>query len=207
MVHARRGTRNLYRPLHGRGPASQPEMVINSLLGRRSFSLFYVADLDAIEGRADHKHCLLRLARRFPTLRFWVDQGRRDGCVPNAGRCPNLRGVIGSESGLDPGQLAALKQPPAALSLDFRGSRFLGDATLLEHPECWPDTVILLDLERTGGMMGTDLERLEWLRRRAAGRTLLIGGGVSGPRDLAHLRAAGADGALVATALHQGRLN
>ena len=207
VVHARRGVRECYRPLRGGGPAAQPERVVEGLLQRRPFSLFYVADLDAIEGRANHKRCLGQLAARFPALHFWVDQGQRDGRVAGAENHPNLHGVIGSESGLGPGHLAALTAPPAALSLDFHGPRFLGDPALLKQPDCWPDTLILLDLARTGGVAGPDVERLKWLRRCATTRTLLVGGGIRNRHDLARLQEAGADGALVATALHEGRLD
>jgi uncharacterized protein related to proFAR isomerase len=44
------------------------------------------------------------------------------------------------------------------------------------------------------------------VRRRLPRLRLLAGGGIAGAEDLARLAAAGCDGALVATALHTGRI-
>ena len=66
--------------------------------------------------------------------------------------------------------------------------------------------VIVLDLARVGTGTGLDLALIGRVRDAVPGVTLLAGGGVRGPEDLARLADAGCDGALVATALHDGRL-
>jgi phosphoribosylformimino-5-aminoimidazole carboxamide ribotide isomerase len=66
--------------------------------------------------------------------------------------------------------------------------------------------VIVLDLARVGTGSGLDLALLTRVREAAPGVTLLAGGGVRGSEDLVRLAAAGCDGALVATALHDGGL-
>ena len=66
--------------------------------------------------------------------------------------------------------------------------------------------VIVIDLARVGTGTGLDLGLIARVREAAPGLTLLAGGGVRGLEDLARLADAGCDGALVATALHDGRL-
>jgi phosphoribosylformimino-5-aminoimidazole carboxamide ribotide isomerase len=66
--------------------------------------------------------------------------------------------------------------------------------------------VIVIDLARVGTGAGLDLALIARVREAAPGLTLLAGGGVRGLEDLARLADSGCDGALVATALHDGRL-
>jgi phosphoribosylformimino-5-aminoimidazole carboxamide ribotide isomerase len=66
--------------------------------------------------------------------------------------------------------------------------------------------VIVIDLARVGMGTGLDLALIGRVRDAVPGVTVLAGGGVRGPDDLAQLADAGCDGALVATALHDGRL-
>ena len=66
--------------------------------------------------------------------------------------------------------------------------------------------VIVIDLARVGTGTGLDLELIARVREATPGLTLLAGGGVRGLEDFARLADSGCDGALVATALHDGRL-
>ena len=66
--------------------------------------------------------------------------------------------------------------------------------------------VIVIDLARVGTGAGLDLELIGRVREATPGVTLVAGGGVRGLEDLVRLANAGCDGALVATALHDGRL-
>jgi uncharacterized protein related to proFAR isomerase len=67
--------------------------------------------------------------------------------------------------------------------------------------------VIVIDLARVGTGTGLDLALIDRVREATPGLTLVAGGGVRGPEDLARLADSGCDGALVATALHDGRLS
>jgi phosphoribosylformimino-5-aminoimidazole carboxamide ribotide isomerase len=66
--------------------------------------------------------------------------------------------------------------------------------------------VLVLDLARVGTGNGLDLDLIARVRDAARDVTLLAGGGVRGLNDVARLADVGCDGALVATALHDGRL-
>jgi phosphoribosylformimino-5-aminoimidazole carboxamide ribotide isomerase len=68
-------------------------------------------------------------------------------------------------------------------------------------------TIALLDLARVGMGTGPDVALVARVRAAVGpAAELMAAGGVRGPDDLARLAAAGADGALVATALLDGRL-
>jgi phosphoribosylformimino-5-aminoimidazole carboxamide ribotide isomerase len=65
---------------------------------------------------------------------------------------------------------------------------------------------IVLDLARVGSGTGPDVTLLGELHDRLPDLELLAGGGVRDAADLRALAAAGAAGALVATALHGGAI-
>ena len=92
------------------------------------------------------------------------------------------------------------------LSLDFRGNAFQGPPKILDEPALWPNRVIVMTLARVGSAAGPDLERLAAIRSIAGGREIYAAGGVRDANDLAALKAGGAAGALVATALHERRV-
>lgn len=82
----------------------------------------------------------------------------------------------------------------------------LDPTVLLERAEDWAfDGCIILDISAVGTGSGIDAGKFERLRS-AYGRSLYYGGGVSGTRDLSVLEESGFDGAIVATALHRGRI-
>ena len=76
---------------------------------------------------------------------------------------------------------------------------------------CW--YLILLDLAQVGTGRGphpyceTLVRQFRDLYAGGEGRELLVGGGIRGPEDVRRLANAGADGVLVASALHDGTLN
>ena len=103
-----------------------------------------------------------------------------------------------------------------AFSLDMNGGNLLGDSTAWgDGPEavadraveCGARRVIVLDLARVG--VGTGTGTVTLLTRLAARHPSVewvAGGGVRGPADVRDLAMAGASAALVASALHDGRL-
>lgn len=203
VVRAIAGRRDEYRPLSTPLAASNaPEEVAAGLLRLHPFQTIYLADLDAILGRGDNLRVAHALCEKFPRTEIWLDAGLR-GPQP----APWVA-VIGSET------LDACASPPdlsrddrAVLSLDFRGDVFLGPRAMLASPHLWPSRVIAMTLARIGGGEGPDFERLAEIRGRAPCAELFAAGGVRDAHDLAVLARMGAGGALVASALHDGRLD
>ena len=210
VVHARAGDRDRYRPLeHSRVSASpDPAAVIEGLLALHPFRTLYIADLDAIRKQGDHKAQIFGLRQAFPQLRLWVDAGFSGECGCRRFLAAELGDlVLGSESQADLRLLDLFgNDPRLVLSLDFQGERPLGATALFESPERWPERVIAMTLARVGSGGGPDLDRLRAIRRVAPGKRLYAAGGVRGADDLHALSALGCAGALVASALHDGRL-
>ncbi|HZI21059.1 MAG TPA: HisA/HisF-related TIM barrel protein, partial [Gemmatimonadales bacterium] len=67
-------------------------------------------------------------------------------------------------------------------------------------------SLLVLDLARVGSGRGVDPGLVRALRHAHPTVELLAGGGVGGASDLARLAYLGVDGVLVATALHDGRI-
>lgn len=210
VVHARAGERDRYRPLENSRVSASPDpaAVTRGLLALHPFRTLYIADLDAIRKQGDHKALIFGLRQSFPQLRLWVDAGFSGECGCRRFLAAGLGDlVLGSESQADLRLLDLFGDDRRlVLSLDFQGQRPLGAAALFEAPERWPERVIAMTLARVGSGGGPDLDRLGALRRLAPGKRLYAAGGVRGADDLRALVELGCAGALVASALHDGRL-
>ncbi len=226
-VHARGGQRSTYAPVRAAGgvpiagDARSLARTYRDVLGVREL---YAADLDAIQGGAPQRELVADLTACGVPL--WLDAGVEDAEGARAARALGAAHVVvGLETlgGRDAlAQIcAAVGGAHVAFSLDLReGAPLLapGLARALPDHDASPEAlaawaadagvgaVIVLDLARVGTGAGVDLALLRQVRAAAPGVTLLAGGGVRGPADLAQLAAAGCDAALVASALHDGRL-
>jgi phosphoribosylformimino-5-aminoimidazole carboxamide ribotide isomerase len=219
VVHAVRGERERYRPLRSRLHAgADPVGVARALRDRLGLEELYVADLDAIAGREGHAELVAALAREARVL---LDAGASEPERVAALLALGVDGVVVGTETL-PG-VAALRRLCAALpaarlvlSLDLRAGRLLSPAAALAGRSATQALealapaglreVIVLDLARVGSGEGPDLELVAAVRERAPGLDVLAGGGVRHAADLRALEAAGAAGALVATALHDGAI-
>jgi phosphoribosylformimino-5-aminoimidazole carboxamide ribotide isomerase len=210
VVHARAGNRDHYRPLAGSHIAADPEpaTVVAGLLALHPFRRLYIADLDAILKRGHHLETVADLHERFPQVELWVDAGVSQGTdIEALLGLQGVRPVLGSESQRDPQLLASFQgEPRLILSLDLRGTDRLDPAGLFEQPELWPDDLIVMTLGRVGANRGPDMDVLREMAARSGGRRLWAAGGVRDLADLLALRDLGCAGALIATALHDGRL-
>jgi phosphoribosylformimino-5-aminoimidazole carboxamide ribotide isomerase len=148
----------------------------------------------------------------------WLDIGLRDDLeAVHLKRFSTVRPILASET------LGSRSFPPAddllrlrpAFSIDLQSGELLSAASHPSTPlELAADmrgfgfrTFILLDLARVGMNDGPGTEALcTELRRRYPEVELLVGGGVRNRDDIKRLEDAGADGVLVASALHDGTL-
>jgi phosphoribosylformimino-5-aminoimidazole carboxamide ribotide isomerase len=218
-VHAVRGERERYRPLRSRlADGADPVRITRAVREHLGLDELYVADLDAIAGGPGHPELLAALARE---ARVMVDAGAADAAAVAALLELGAAGVvIGSETLPGAGALgrirAELPDAPLVLSLDLRGGRVLSPDPALASASAADALAVLaaagigeaivLDLARVGSGEGPDVALLGELRDRLPELDLLAGGGVRDAADLRALAAAGAAGALVATALHGGAI-
>jgi len=210
VVHARRGRRDDYQPVRSKLCRScQPTEVIAGLLRLHTFSTLYIADLDAIRGLDDQTTVLAKLRDRFPDLDIWIDPGINTRARYHQWQQLALGStVLGSETLADTGLLqnTLAADTDTVLSLDFKGGKLLGPPDLLERLEHWPTRVIVMCLDRVGSNEGPDTDRMQQLRRQFPGTDLFAAGGIRDLDDLLNLRQLGVAGALLASALHDGRI-
>ncbi len=202
VVHARAGQRRAYRPLQSALAASSaPLEVLNGLLSLHAFATIYIADLDAICGKDTQASVLQSIRQAHPRLGLWLDAGA--DTVSLCRSLVNFRPVLGTESLASLGDMQTIlaEFPDAVLSLDFQQNRFIGDPRIFQCRDIWPHDIIIMDLDRVGGRAGTaplhqagniDIDRHD----------VYLAGGVRDPDDLHAIRAQGAHGVLLATALH-----
>lgn len=188
------------------------ETVVDALLRLHRFRSLYVADLDAIQCLGSNLDALKRIRLRFPHLDLWVDSGIADERGLDAWLHANIgRAVIGSETLLDADFMSLAGKRcgdlSPVLSLDFIAEEFKGPEALLADPgRYWPERVLAMNLRRVGSDAGPDLALIETLAAKAPDCEVYAAGGVRSVEDLERVAAAGAAGALIATALHDGRL-
>ena len=207
VVHARHGDRAHYRPIQSKLCGSaRIEDVVPALLGLHGFRRLYIADIDALLGRARQWPAIDAVRRIAPALSLWIDAGIRDD-RDLAAIAERGTPVLASETlTAQAAERLLAACPGAVLSVDYRGERFVGEPALLERLVRWPSDVIAMDLARVGSGRGPDLTHIASLRRLAPRSRLYAAGGVRNALDLQRCREAGAAGVLVASALHDGRI-
>jgi phosphoribosylformimino-5-aminoimidazole carboxamide ribotide isomerase len=259
-VHARGGHRDSYAPLSSQLTPGKPGdalAIARAFRDRLGFRELYLADLDAITGRAAQRELRRAVAAERSDVAVWTDGG-----VGSAGQARELladgatRVIVGLETlpaASDPRSalevLAAAERsgrrvrltdagaggqpntpgqpnaPPntdaatpaptrAVFSLDLRaGQPSAADPALRSLPPlaiaelaaaCGIATIIVLDLARVGTGTGPDLRLVREIRRALPHIELVAGGGIRDAADLERLADAGADAALVGSALHHG---
>ena len=211
VVHARRGQRAEYQPLQSPlVEGSDPVAVARKLCAVCGTLTLYVADLDALTGGPVDEATLTALSE---VAEPWVDAGATTPAAAAAlRRAGSARNVVGTES-LGP---AAQITPPVVLSVDLREGRLISlDPALAGRGPAAAgplartlgvDEVLVIDLARVGSGSGPPLDAVTELRAALPGVAIYAGGGVRDDADLRALESAGATGALVATALHEGRI-
>jgi phosphoribosylformimino-5-aminoimidazole carboxamide ribotide isomerase len=209
VVRAERGERDSYRPIvTPLSASSDPVAVAEGLLRLHHFSTFYIADLNAIEGGRPNSAALARLMTMPDGPELWVDAGiAEEERLAAALAEPSLCPVLGSESQSGAALLSRFRDHHGLiLSLDFFADGFRGPRSLLDDPELWPQSVIVMTLAKVGSAAGPDFARLKEIKARAGNRSVIAAGGVRDEADIRELSSLGIAAALVATSLHDGTL-
>ena len=224
-VHARAGNRDRYAPVQTAagwpidpGNAKTLAEVYTDVLGVPEI---YAADLDAILKQQPQDEVTRELSSL--TAPLWLDAGVRS--VDDARRAIALgasRVIVGLETlpsfDVLSAVCAAVGHDRVAFSLDLReGQPIISSGTGVEDAQSPEEianravisgvnTVIVIDLARVGTGRGLDVDLLRRIHSAAPSATLVAGGGVRNWDDLVQLAKAGSSAALVATALHNGRI-
>jgi HisA/HisF family protein len=215
VVRAQRGQRASYRPIvSALCKSAEPVPVARALATHCAARQLYVADLDALQGRAAQVGALRAILQALPQIELWLDAGFADALSAAAlqaqlgDAAARVVSVFGSEPlrSRQAFEACVAASPGAVLSLDRRDGQRFDAAGCWELPALWPRRVIVMTLERVGADAGPDLATLRGVQSRAPGASLIGAGGIRDAADLERARAAGAAAWLVASALHDGRL-
>ena len=226
VVRGIAGNRSEYRPIESQIAAdARPATVARALVERFGFKTVYVADLDAIQGGQPDLNAWQDIRRAG--LSLWIDAG-----VGDPSRCLAIREtlksrrtegnvIIGLESFRDPNNGAwsdvGTLMPNLIFSLDLK------NGMPIHHIGKWHNfsaveigriaaglgfhSIIVLDLADVGTSQGTrTLALCQTLANELHPVRIIAGGGVRGLDDLKALADVGCSAALVASALHDGRL-
>jgi phosphoribosylformimino-5-aminoimidazole carboxamide ribotide isomerase len=205
VVHAQRGQRDSYQPIHSPlCPSSNVYAVIDAFCQLADFDVMYVADLNAITQQGDNQALIYEVLQRYPHITFWLDAGYQSPDLVFAD-VDNYRPVLGSEC-CSSEQLAATKN--ALLSLDFSAhDEPLGEARLFADSALWSEQVIIMTLARVGSDMGADSDKLRHYQQRYPQTEFIAAGGVRNIADVQQLKAIGINSVLVASALHTNAIS
>jgi phosphoribosylformimino-5-aminoimidazole carboxamide ribotide isomerase len=219
VVQGLRGERQHYRAVRsGLVAGSNPMAIARALCRECDGKAVYVADLDALEGRGDQRE-VIRELREDLGAEPWVDAGVSDpetaSRLLEAGAA---RVIVGTETLTDIDSLRSIRKTLSStqmlVSVDvgevgvlsrcsaLSGQPPLAAIELLANEDV--TEVILLALRQVGTGAGPDLDTLRAVRDAFPELRLVVGGGVRTAEDLLALAKAGADGVLLATALHRG---
>jgi phosphoribosylformimino-5-aminoimidazole carboxamide ribotide isomerase len=227
VVRGVAGRRDEYRPIESRlHPGSDAGGIARALVRTFGFTGCYLADLDAIAGGEPSWSLYDEVVAAG--MHVWIDAGT--GRTRSAERIAQYladhglvggRVVVGLESLTDEAALRSIVNTigPATIvfSLDLKQGRPL--TTIPEWKAQTPaeiaatavavgiNSMIVLDLSGVGVGQGVPtLDLCRRLRSDYPSLELITGGGVRNLDDVEAIRKSGCNGALVASALHDGRI-
>ncbi len=209
VVSAQQGKRNTYQAIKSKLCAtSSISDVINGFLSVYPFKIFYIADLNGITNTGNNKLIINKVISENLNIEFWIDNGKK---VQNilADSYINHRLVIGSEN-QNISNFNGFKQnlKNNILSLDFFPDQgYTGPNELIENSDLWPQEIIIMTLDRVGNNAGPDFEKLKGFCKNNPGKNFIAAGGIRDETDLLNLKEINVNSALVASALHSGKIN
>ena len=218
-VHAVRGERRHYRPLRSVLCSSVDPLDMALTFESLGFDSLYLADLDAILGKSTN-FALYQQIKTKTNLDLMVDAG-----IAELTKAEKLlktgvsKIVIGTETllSLDFVNQAVefFGENRVVVSIDLKRGKVMSVSENIKSMNPIPlaqtlekigvSQIILLDLDRVGTERGANVEVLKEVLKKTKVR-VLVGGGIRSLQDLEELRNLGVSGALVATALHNGKL-
>lgn len=215
VVHAQGGNRQNYQPIHKSSilcNSSNPLAVIEAINPKE----VYIADLNILQGIGEHDTNFDDVRAVSQRVRTMLDPGISS--PSDVGEALSLAGsvILGTETAsLDTISSAASEFPGRVnVSIDIKNGRILTrDPDMPDDPievigmlnDMDIRDIIILDMDRVGTSSGVDAQFLSTIAASSS-HDVLLGGGVRDVSDIESLKNIGLKGALVATALHNGKI-
>ncbi|MGP1718276.1 MAG: HisA/HisF-related TIM barrel protein [Methylophilus sp.] len=211
VVQAIQGQRQSYRAIQSQLTASHQLLdVVAAILQVYPFDCVYIADLNAITGDTllpNHSAYIAEAIQAFPHIQWWVDAGLTSVAALTPWLDNKIRPVIASESLPDLPTYQQLRHAAenSILSLDYFQDGFHGPESLQTSQIHWTQPTIVMSLPKVGANQGPDVEKLHAMKQKTP-QKLYAAGGVRDIEDIRALTHTGADGVLIASALHQKKI-
>lgn len=207
VVSAQQGNRHHYPPINSKlCSSSLIEDILQCFLSIYPFKTVYIADLNAISQTGNNQALIDKVLSQYPTIEFWVDSGKK---IQDLSNTLGYKAIIGTESQTEinfQAEKESLKE--TILSLDFFPEKgYVGPFELLNNPMLWPQHIIIMTLAKVGKQSGPDMDRLRHYCRKYPEKNFIAAGGIRNESDLLTLTEIGIHHALIASALHSGKLN
>jgi len=209
-VHAIRGERSKYLPVQSKVCNSSNPLDIVSALKPKEV---YIADLDRLQHLGDNFEIIEGISAKTKTM---ADIGAES--MNDVKECAGIADtvILGTETAsLELIQEAAKRFPGGIyVSIDIKNGEVLTKdknmmikpGELVEVLNGWDiRDIIILELGRVGTGTGVDTGFLQDMVG-SSDHDVLLGGGVRDMNDIDALKETGVSGALVATAVHNGRI-
>ncbi|MHA1870527.1 MAG: HisA/HisF-related TIM barrel protein [Promethearchaeota archaeon] len=222
-VHAKKGMRNFYKPLKSKFLTdASPKSLIKFYRNEWGFKEIYIADLDAIINEESSLSLLEDLISATPDTLILLDAGIRNLYdIINLKNLPNTKLILATESiesfEVIKDALRELGKENVILSIDMKNRKLISINPEIQNTpinkliekmiDMGVNEFILLDLLRIGSKCGCYDDLYGELRDAFPQVSFIIGGGVRDFDDLLFLKKRGFNGALVATAIHEGILD
>ena len=221
-VHARRGLRDTYAAVQRSAGAridGRALTLARHYVETLGLTDIYVADLDAITSRAPQLAAIRELTTAGASLQVDAGIAHSDDArrIVDAGAGAIVVGLETLPSFNALADICHGCQRPVIFSLDLReGVPVTGGIGSAAHtPETIAaqavrdgvQSIVVLDLARVGAGRGPDVSLLRRVRAAVPHTPVFAGGGIRDLQDLQQLARIGCAGALVATAIHEGRLS
>jgi len=209
VVRGVRGDRLHYRPIAEKSrivTTSEPLGVIGQIKPKET----YIADLDRIMGTGDNAPVIASLSRLTRTM---ADVGVKSASDASLALNASNSVILGTETA-SYDTICESQGKRSIVSIDMKnGEMMYSDPVFNVSPlqalerlnGLELEAVILLDVARVGSGEGIDMDLLA----KATGisrHPVIIGGGVRGPEDLERAESCGAEGAIIASAVHDGKV-
>ncbi len=209
-VHAIRGERSKYQPIQSKACSSSiPRDIISSLKPKE----VYIADLDRLGNIGENFKLIKEISANAKTM---VDIGAET--ISDVEKCIEIAdtAILGTETASFELIETAARRFPGSInvSIDIKNEKVLTkDRNMMREPhelvellnEYDVNDLIILDLNKVGTGAGINADFLCNIVELSI-HNILLGGGIRDMDDINVLKEIGVKGALVATAVHNGKI-
>ena len=218
-VHANKGLRNEYQPIHMKfSQSSKPQDLLSVFSKNFSFTESYIADLDSIIREKPNIELLKKIVQET-SLNIMLDAGIRNHYdviqFKNLGVSKLILATETIESfDVVDDAISELGREKIIVSIDMKKQNLISGSAEIANmdintiigkvKEKGISEIILLDLAKIGSLSGGGSTNYETIRSQHFDIKIILGGGVKDISDINTLEKQGFNGALIATSLHKG---